>query len=40
LGAILTVECAANNHEAAGFSSAFDLLAVALMVKFSFTKEE
>jgi len=32
--AILTVECVANNHEAAAFSPAFELLAVALMVKF------
>jgi hypothetical protein len=40
LVAILTVECAADNREAAVFYSAFDLLSVALMVKFSFTREE
>jgi hypothetical protein len=33
LVAILTVGCAANNHEAAVFSPAFELLAVALTVK-------
>jgi hypothetical protein len=38
LGGHFTVEGAADNHEAAVFSSAFDLLAVALMVKFSFRR--
>ena len=33
------VEGATDNREAALFSSAFDLLAVALMVKFSFRRD-